>query len=257
MNSVSSKATIGGNVKIGEFTVVRDDVVIGNNVEILSSVLIDDGARISDNVKICHGSAVSVLPQDLKFKGEKTFFEIGEGTTIREFVTLNRGTKFSYKSSVGKNCFLMAYVHVAHDCRVGDNVVLANAVNMGGHVEIEDWVIVGGMVAVHQFVKIGQHSMIGGGFKVVKDVPPYIIAGNMPLRFEGVNKIGLQRRGFTSEQIVKINEVYNIIYKSKYNVTDALKKVKDDIQQDEYVKTILDFIENSKRGIIRGQFSGQ
>jgi UDP-N-acetylglucosamine acyltransferase len=150
----------------------------------------------------------------------------------------------------------MAYVHVAHDCRVGDNVVLANAVNMGGHVEIEDWVIVGGMVAVHQFVKIGQHSMIGGGFKVVKDVPPYIIAGNMPLRFEGVNKIGLQRRGFTSEQIVKINEVYNIIYKSKYNVTDAVKKVKDDIQQDEFVKTILDFIDNSKRGIIRGQFIG-
>jgi UDP-N-acetylglucosamine acyltransferase len=252
MNSISPKASIGSNVKIGEFTIVKDDVIIGNNVEILSGALIDDGARISDNVKICHGTVVAVPPQDLKFGGEKTTFEIGEGTIIREYCSLNRGTKHSTKSIVGKNCFVMCYCHVAHDCIVGDNVIMANAVNMGGHVEIGDYAIIGGMVPIHQFVKIGKHVLIGGGFKVVKDVPPYIIAGNLPLRFEGVNIIGLRRRGFTNEQIKKIGSVYDVIYKSIYNISDAVKKVNDDFEQDESVKTILDFIEASTRGLIRG-----
>jgi UDP-N-acetylglucosamine acyltransferase len=252
MNSISPKASIGNNVKIGEFTIVKDDVIIGNNVEILSGALIDDGARISDNVKICHGTVVAVPPQDLKFGGEKTTFEIGEGTIIREYCSLNRGTKHSTKSIVGKNCFVMCYCHVAHDCIVGDNVIMANAVNMGGHVEIGDYAIIGGMVPIHQFVKIGKHVLIGGGFKVVKDVPPYIIAGNLPLRFEGVNIIGLRRRGFTNQQIKKIGSVYDVIYKSIYNISDAVKKVKDDFEKDESVKTILDFIEASTRGLIRG-----
>jgi UDP-N-acetylglucosamine acyltransferase len=252
MNFISPKASIGSNVKVGEFTIIQDDVIIGNNVEILSNVRIEDGARISDNVKICHGTVVSVPPQDLKFGGEKTTFEIGEGTVIREYCTLNRGTKYHNKSVIGKNCFLMCYSHVAHDCIVGDNVILANAVNMGGHVEIGDWAIVGGMVPIHQFVKIGKHVIIGGGFRVVKDVPPFIIAGNLPLRFEGINIIGLRRRGFTNEQIRRVGEVYDIIYKSKYNVSEAVKKIKDDFEKDEIVNTILDFIEASTRGIIRG-----
>jgi UDP-N-acetylglucosamine acyltransferase len=252
MNSVSKKAIIGENVKIGEYTIIKDDVVIGDNVEISSNVLVDDGARISDNVKIGHGTVVSVPPQDLKYGGEKTYFEIGKDTVIREYVTLNRGTKHSGKSVVGKNCFLMSYVHVAHDCRVGDNVVIANAANMGGHVEIGDWAVVGGLVPIHQFVKIGAHSIIGGGFRTVKDIPPYILAGNVPLKFEGINFIGLKRRGFSSEQITKIRDVYRIIYQSKYNVSDAIKIIETEFEQDEIVNTIVNFIKSSTRGIVKG-----
>jgi len=252
MNSVSKKASIGNNVTIGDFTVIKDDVVIGNNVKISSNVLIDNGARISDNVKIHHGAVVSCDPQDLKFEGEETTFELGEGSVVREYVTLNRGTKESNKSVVGKNCFLMSYAHVAHDCRVGDNVILSNTVNMGGHVEIGDWAIVGGIVPIHQFVKIGCHSMIGGGFRTVKDVPPFIMAGNLPLRFEGLNLIGLRRRGFSNERIRNIGKVYDVVYRSGLTISDAVKKIKDKFEMDEDVKTIVDFIEASSRGLIRG-----
>ena len=252
LNSISKKAQIGNNVKIGDFTVINDDVVIGNNVEIASNVFIDNGARISDNVKIHHGAVVSSVPQDLKFEEEETTLELGEGSIIREYVTLNRGTKESMKTVIGKNCFIMSYGHVAHDCRLGDNVIIANAVNMGGHVEIGDWAIVGGIVAVHQFVKIGIHSLIGGGFRTVRDVPPYIIAGDLPLRFGGLNLVGLRRRGFSNEKIRKIGEVYNVIFKSRLNVSDAVKKVKDDFEMTEEVKTIVDFIESCKRGLLKG-----
>jgi len=252
INSVSKKASIGNNVTIGDFTVIKDDVVIGNNVKISSNVLIDDGARISDNVKIHHGAVVSCNPQDLKFEGEETTFEIGEGSVIREYVTLNRGTKESNKSVVGKNCFLMSYAHVAHDCRIGDNVIISNATNMGGHVEIDDWAIVGGIVPIHQFVKIGTHAMIGGGFRTVKDVPPYVIAGDLPLRFGGINLVGLRRRGFSAEKIKNISKVYNVIFKSGLNVSDAVKKVQDEFEMTEEVKTIVDFIGRCKRGLIRG-----
>jgi len=252
LNSISKKAQIGNNVKIGDFTVINDDVVIGNNVEIASNVFIDNGARISDNVKIHHGAVVSSVPQDLKFEEEETTLELGEGTVIREYVTLNRGTKESKKTVIGKNCLILSYGHVAHDCRLGDNVIIANATNMGGHVEIGDWAIVGGIVAVHQFVKIGVHSMIGGGFRTVRDVPPYIIAGDLPLRFGGLNLVGLRRRGFSAEKIRKIGEVYDVIFKSGLNVTDAVKKVKDDFEMTEEVKTIVDFIDSCKRGLLKG-----
>jgi UDP-N-acetylglucosamine acyltransferase len=252
LNSISEKAQISNNVNIGDFTVINDDVEIGNNVEIASNVFIDNGARISDNVKIHHGAVVSSIPQDLKFEGEETTLELGEGTVIREYVTLNRGTKESNKTVIGKNCFIMSYGHVAHDCRLGDNVIISNAVNMGGHVEIDDWAIVGGIVAIHQFVKIGKHSLIGGGFRAVKDIPPYIVAGNFPLRFEGLNLIGLRRRGFSNEKIRNIGKVYEVVYKSGLNVSDAVKKINDDFEMDDDVKTIVDFIEASNRGLIPG-----
>ncbi len=252
LNSISKKAQIGDNVQIGDFTVINDDVVIGNNVEIAANVFIDNGARISDNVKIHHGAVVSSVPQDLKFEGEETTLELGEGTVIREYVTMNRGTKESNKTVVGKNCFIMSYGHVAHDCRLGDNIIISNAVNMGGHVEIDDWAIVGGIVAVHQFVKIGKHSLIGGGFRTVRDVPPYIIAGDLPLRFGGLNLVGLRRRGFSNEKIRKIGDVYDVIFKSGLNVSDAVKKVKDDFEMTEEVKTIVDFIDSCKRGLLKG-----
>ncbi len=249
---ISKKAKIGSNFSISNFSIIEDDVVIGDNVEIGSNVLIANGARISDNVKIHHGAVLATVPQDLKFGGEKTTLEVGEGTVIREYCTLNRGTNHSKKSVVGKNCFLMAYVHVAHDCYVGDNVILANSVNMGGHVEIGDYAIIGGIVPIHQFTKIGAHVMIGGGFRTVKDVPPYALAGGFPLKFEGINSVGLRRRGFTSDQIKNIKDAYEIIYRSGLNVSDAVLKIKENSEIPAEVKLIIDFIEKSKRGLVRG-----
>ncbi|MBK9332072.1 MAG: acyl-ACP--UDP-N-acetylglucosamine O-acyltransferase [Ignavibacteria bacterium] len=249
---VSKKASIGNNFSIKDFSIIEDDVVIGNNVEIGSNVLIANGARISDNVKIHHGAVISTNPQDLKFEGEITTMEIGEGTVIREYATLNRGTNYSNKTTVGSNCFIMAYAHVAHDCIVGDRVIIANSVQMGGHVEIGDWTIIGGLVPIHQFTKIGAHVMIGGGFRTVKDLPPYILAGGFPLKFEGINLVGLRRRGFTNEQITNIKDAYDLIYRSEYNFGDAVRKIISNGNVQPEVQLIIDFIENSKRGIVRG-----
>ncbi|MCX6158891.1 MAG: acyl-ACP--UDP-N-acetylglucosamine O-acyltransferase [Ignavibacteriota bacterium] len=250
LNSISPKAKIGTNVTVGDFTVIKDDVEIGNNVEIGSNVIVDNGARISDNVKLHHGAVISTIPQDLKFAGEVSTLEIGENTIVREYATLNRGTVASGKTVVGKNCLLMAYAHVAHDCRVGNNVIIANSGNLGGHVEIDDWAIVGGIVAVHQFVKIGTHTILAGFTKAVKDIPPYIMAGDNPMRFEGLNVIGLKRRGFTPEQIDGIKEFYKILYRSGLNISDAVKKIKESLPETAETNTILGFISGSTRGIL-------
>ena len=251
MNTISKKALIGDNVSVGEYTVIRDDVEIGNNVSIGTSVFIDNGARISDNVIIHHGAVISSIPQDMKFKGEYSILRIGEGTIVREYATLNRGTAFSGKTIIGNNCLIMAYAHVAHDCCIGDNVILANVANLGGHVIIDDWAIIGGITGIHQFCKIGKHSILANHSKVVKDVPPFITAGNSPLKFEGLNIIGLKRRGFTSEQIRLIGDVYDIIYKSGLNFGDAVKQVEEKIEHTEIVNDIVNFIKSSERGIIR------
>lgn len=251
-SEISKKAKIGKNVTIKSYSIIEDDVEIGDNVEIGSSVLIADGARISDNVKIHHGAVISTIPQDLKFGGEVTTLEIGEGTVIREYATLNRGTTHSKKTVVGKNCFLMAYSHVAHDCVIGNNVIIANSVHMGGHVHIDDWTIIGGGVVIHQFTKIGERAMIGGGFRVVKDIPPYLLAGGYPLKYEGINVIGLRRKGFTDEQINSIKKAYDLIYNSEFNFGDAVKKIKETFEMTPEIKTITDFIETSERGIVRG-----
>ncbi|MDD5361276.1 MAG: acyl-ACP--UDP-N-acetylglucosamine O-acyltransferase [Ignavibacteria bacterium] len=250
LNSVSNKAKIGNNVIIGDFTVIKDDVEIGNNVEIGSNVIIDNGARISDNVKLHHGAVVSTIPQDLKFHGEYSILEIGKNTVVREYATLNRGTEASGKTVVGENCLLMAYSHVAHDCRVGNNVIIANSGNLGGHVEIDDYGFVGGLVAVHQFVKIGSYSFLAGFTKAVKDVPPFILAGDNPMRYQGLNVIGLRRKNFTSSQLETIKEAYIILYKSGLNISDAAKKIKDTMEKTSEIKTILDFIARSTRGIL-------
>lgn len=250
LNSISPNAKIGANVIIGDFTVIKDDVEIGNNVEIGSNVIIDNGARISDNVKLHHGAVISTIPQDLKFNGEVTTLEIGENTVVREYATLNRGTAASGKTVVGKDCLLMAYSHVAHDCRVGNNAIIANCGTLGGHVEIDDWAIVGGLVAVHQFVKVGTHSILAGFTKAVKDIPPYIMAGDNPMKYEGLNVIGLKRRGFTHLQIDGIKEFYKMLYRSGLNVSDAVDKIKYSLPITEETKTILDFISGSTRGIL-------
>ncbi|MDQ3019917.1 MAG: acyl-ACP--UDP-N-acetylglucosamine O-acyltransferase [Bacteroidota bacterium] len=253
VNSViSKKARIGKNVNIKNFVVIEDDVEIGDNVDIGSNALIADGARIFSNVKIHHGAIIATIPQDLKFGGEQTTLEIGESTVIREYATLNRGTSHSKKTVIGENCFIMAYAHVAHDCRIGNNVIIANAVQMGGHVEIGDFAIIGGSAVIHQFTKIGNHVMVGGGFRVVKDLPPYILAGGYPLKYEGVNVIGLRRKGFTNEQINNVRNAYDGIYHSTLNVGDAVKKIKETFELTDEIKNIINFIEASERGIVKG-----
>src|SRR5690606_4179241 len=251
-SKVSNKARIGNNVSIGEFTIINDDVEVGDNCVIGSSVVLENGARIANNVKIGHGTIIGGAPQDLKFEGELTTAEVGEGTTIREYTTINRGTKHSGTTKVGKNCFIMSYVHVAHDCVINDNVIIANAVNMAGHVEIDDQVFVGGLVALHQFIKLGKHIMIGAACKAVKDVPPYILAGNEPLKYEGVNIVGWRRKGFTNEQIGTIRDAYDTIYRSGYNVSDAVKKIESEMEKTPEINEILTFIKNSTRGLLRG-----
>jgi len=246
---VDSGAEIAEDVEIGPFAIIEADVVIGSGCRIASNVLLASGARLASNVRVHHGAVVGTIPQDLKFEGEKTTAEVGDNTIIREYATFNRGTKATGKSSVGANCLLMAYSHIAHDCHIGNNVILANSVNLAGHVTIDDYVIIAGIVGIHQFVRIGEHSMIGGMFRVSKDVPPYILAGGQPLKYEGLNIVGLKRRGFTLEQVKNLKETYRLIYQSNLLRSDALKKIKAESSSPEALK-VLEFFENSERGVI-------
>ncbi len=248
---VDKNAELGKNVKIGPFAVVEANVTIGDNCEIGSASLIASGTTIGSGCKVFHGAVLGTIPQDLKFEGEDSFLEIGNDTTIREFATLNRGTKDRWKTRVGNNCLLMAYSHIAHDCHLGNNVVIANSVNMAGHVTIEDHVGIGGMSPVHQFVRIGRHSFIGGGLRIHKDVPPYILAMGEPLRYGGLNRVGLKRRGFSDETLALMKEAYRIIYQLNLTVKDAIQKVEDDVEQIEEVCDILSFFRESERGVIR------
>jgi UDP-N-acetylglucosamine acyltransferase len=248
---ISSKSEIGNNVKIGPYSVIEDDVVIGDGCEISSSVLIASGTRIGKNCKVYHSAVLGTIPQDLKFGGEKTTLEIGENTTIREFATLNRGTKDRWKTVIGNNCLLMAYSHTAHDCHLGNNVIIANSVNMAGHVSMDEYVGVGGICPVHQFVRIGKHAFIGGGSKVSKDVPPFVLAMGEPFRYAGLNRVGLMRRGFSEETLNSIKNTYRIIFQSKHTVKDALMIVEDEIEPITEVQDILKFFRDSERGIIR------
>ncbi len=248
---VSSKAEIGKNIKVGPFSIIEDDVIIGDNCVVGPHVTIYDKARIGNNVKIYQGASVANHPQDLKFSNEDTLFEIGDNTIIREFATLHRGTVELGTSKIGKNCLLMAYTHVAHDCIIGDNCILANVVQLGGHVEIGDWVIIGGGSLVHQFGKVGEHAMIGGGYRAIADVPPYVMAAGEPLAYNGLNTIGLKRRGFSNEDIMRIKNIYTLLFSKKYNLSQAKALVKEEFSEDKYAIKILDFLEKSNRGIIK------
>jgi UDP-N-acetylglucosamine acyltransferase len=247
---VAREAQLGDNVRIGPMAIIEADVVIGEGTTIGPHALICNGARIGKNCNIHNGTVVATLPQDLKFGGEATLFEIGDNTTVREFCTLNRGTSAHGKSTLGSNCLLMAYAHVAHDCVVGDNVIMANGVQLGGHVVIEDWAIIGGMTPVHQFCHVGQHCMIGGGFRVVQDVPPYILASEEPLRFAGLNSIGLRRRGFSSDTLLQLKRVYRTLYRSALNVSQAVERIKAEFEVTPEIANVLRFIETSDRGIL-------
>ena len=248
---VNPKAELGEGVVVSPFSIIEKNVTIGDGTWIGPHVLVASGARIGKACKIHQGAVVCSIPQDLKFEGEETTLEIGDETVVREYCTLNRGTKDHWKTEIGKRCLLMAYAHVAHDCILGDNVIIANAVNMAGHVTIENFAGIGGMTPVHQFCRVGQHSFIGGGYRIVKDIPPYILAGAEPLKFGGVNSIGLRRRGFSDETILGIQRVYKIIYRKKLNVTQALTRIKDEFEIVDEIKTIVDFFETSERGVLR------
>ncbi len=247
---VSPKAQISENVTIGPFTIIENDVTIGAGTHIASNVLIANGTRIGKDCRVHHGAVIGTIPQDLKFHGEITTLEIGDHTVIREFVTMNRGTRESMKTLVGNHCFIMAYAHIAHDCVIGNHVILANAVNMGGHCILEDHVVIGGIVAIHQFTHIGCHAMVGGGFRVTKDIPPYVLAGAEPLSFKGLNIVGLRRRNFSPQTIETLDKAYNLIYHSQLNVSQALERIKQDLPMTDEIKHIIEFIQSSKRGII-------
>ncbi|MFN8166328.1 MAG: acyl-ACP--UDP-N-acetylglucosamine O-acyltransferase [Bacteroidia bacterium] len=250
--SIHPGAQIGKNVSIDPFTVIHDDVVIGDGTWIGSNVTIFPGARIGKDCKIFPGAVISAVPQDLKFAGENTTAEIGDRTVIREFVTINRGTKALGKTVVGSDNLLMAYVHVAHDSIVGNHCILANGVTLAGHIEIEDFAIIGGLSAIHQFVRIGSHVMISGGSLVRKDVPPFVKAAHEPLSYVGINSVGLRRRGFSNETIAEIQNIYRIIFVKGLSNTHALEAVEKEVAASAEKDLILSFIRQSTRGIMKG-----
>jgi UDP-N-acetylglucosamine acyltransferase len=250
--NIHPDAKIGKNVTIEAFATIQADVVIGDNCWIGPNAVIWNGARLGNGVRVYPGASISSIPQDLKFAGEKTETFIGDNTVIREYVTVSCGTSDKYKTVIGKNCLLMAYVHVAHDCIIGDNCILVNAVQLAGHVEVDDWAIIGGASALHQFVKIGAHVMISGGSLVRKDVPPYVKAAREPLAYAGVNTVGLRRRGFTSEKISEIQEIYRYIFMKGMNNSKALEELERKMPETEERDAIINFIRNSERGIMKG-----
>lgn len=250
-------AKIGSNVQIDPFAVIHEGVEIGDGCRIGSNSVIFPGARIGKNVQVYPGAVISAVPQDLKFAGEETFTYIGDNTIIREFVTINRGTAAEGKTVVGSDNLLMAYVHVAHDCIVGDHCILANGVTLAGHVLIDDFAIIGGLSAVHQFVHIGSHVMISGGSLVRKDVPHFVKAAHDPLSYVGINAVGLRRRGFSNESISRIQEIYRTLFVKGLSITHALTAIEQEFAPSEERDLILAFARKSTRGLMKGYHSDE
>lgn len=248
---IHQNAKLAENVKIDPFTVIHQNVSIGEGTWIGSNVTIMEGVHIGKNCRIFPGAVLGAVPQDLKFQGEETTVEIGDNTTIREFVTIHRGTRDRWKTVVGDNCLIMAYSHIAHDCSVGNNCIMSNNSQMAGHVIMADYAWVAGFSAIHQFVKIGQHAFIAGGSLVRKDVPPYIKAVRNPLSYGGVNSVGLKRRGFSLEKINQILDMYRIIYNKGLNTSKALEFIEEEMAASDERDEIIGFIRESERGIIK------
>lgn len=245
-------AKIAKNVVVEPFTTIHNNVIIGEGTWIGSNVTIMEGARIGKNCSIFPGSVISAPPQDLKYQGEDTIAEIGDNTTIRECVTINKGTSDRMKTKIGKNCLIMAYCHIAHDCIVGDNCIFSNNSTLAGHITVGDHVILAGMTAVHQFCSIGNHAFVTGGSLVRKDVPPYVKAAREPLSYVGINSVGLRRRGFTTEKIREIQNIFRILYQKNYNNTQAVEIIEAEMEATTERDEILQFIKNSHRGIMKG-----
>lgn len=248
---IHPNAKIGNGVIVDPFAVIHDNVSIGDNTRVMSHAVIDEHTHIGKHCLISPGAVVGAIPQDLKFVGEETTVEIGDYTTIRECVTINRGTKDRWKTVVGSHCLLMAYSHVAHDCIIGNHVILGNAVQLAGHVTIDDYAILSGMAGAHQFAHIGEHTYIAGHTVVRKDVPPFIKAAREPLSYMGINIVGLQRRGFSKETIAEISEIYHVLYVQKHTTSEAVQNIKDHFSASPIKDQILEFISTSKSGIIK------
>ncbi len=249
---VHKDAKLGANVTVSQFSTIEQHVEIGEGTWIGPNVCIMEGTRIGKNCRVFPGAVIGAIPQDLKFKGENSTVEIGDNTTIRECVTINRGTVDRMKTAVGSNCLLMAYVHLAHDCILGNNIIIANSVNLAGHVTIEDWAILEGIVAVQQFVRIGAHSFITGSSLVRKNVPPFIKVAREPLQYIGINAVGLRRRGFSDEQVHQIEDLYRILFVKGHNITNAMSIIEQEIPAGDEKEMILSFIRESKDGIVKG-----
>jgi UDP-N-acetylglucosamine acyltransferase len=252
LSYIDPQAKLAKNVVVEPFVTIEKNVEIGSGTWIGSNVTIMEGARIGENCEIFPGAVISAIPQDLKFEGEESLAIIGDNTIIRECATINRATKATGKTIVGKNCLIMAYAHIAHDCIIGNNAIVVNNVAMGGHVEIGEHAIIGGLTAVHQFIKIGKHCMVSGGSLVRKDIPPYVKAGREPLSFIGINSIGLRRKKFSESEITEIQDIYRILYQKGNNNTQAINKIEIDFKISEIRDEIISFVRGSGRGIMRG-----
>ncbi len=249
---ISPEAEIGSNVKIGPYTVIADNVKIHQNCEIGSHVVIDSYVTIEKNCKIFQFASIGAEPQAIKFKGEKTFVSIGAKTTIREFVTINRGTAFGTGiTKVGEENFLMAYSHIAHDCETGKRVILANSATLAGHITLGDYVTVGGLVAIHQFVNIGSYAYIGGKSAVVKDIPPYVIAAGDRAKLHGLNSVGLKRNNFTQDALATLKKLYRLFFRIGITTNEAIERSFAEIDQIPEVVSFVNFIKKSERGITR------
>jgi UDP-N-acetylglucosamine acyltransferase len=246
---VDPKAELAPDVEVGPWVLIGPKCTIGAGTVLAPRVTLESHVKIGKNVHVGVGSVLGGLPQDLKFKGEETWVEIGDGTALREYVTINRGTSESMKTTVGKNSFLMSYVHLAHDCHIGDNVIISNGTQLAGHVIVEDYAGISGVCGVHQFTRIGRHSYIGGHSKITQDVPPYVKAVGNPIKLFGLNSVGLQRRGFKPEAIAELKKAYRLCFRSEdLNLSQAIKKCRAELTMTPEVELFLTFIETSKRG---------
>jgi UDP-N-acetylglucosamine acyltransferase len=249
---IDSKADIDSNVEVGPYSIIGANVQIGSGTVIGPHVVVQPHVEIGPNCHIFQYASIGAIPQALKFQGEKTYVKIGQGTVIREFVTVNRGTGFGGEiTEVGEENFLMAYVHIAHDCKTGRNVILANNATLAGHIVIEDFVTVGGLVAIHQFVRIGNYAYVGGKSAVVKDIPPYVIAAGDRAKLHGLNSVGLKRHGFSQETLSLLKAAYRIIFRIGLTLNEAIERVKAEVEQVPEVNDLIRFIQSSKRGITR------
>lgn len=249
---VHPEAKISENVTIDPFTSIHKNVEIGEGTWIGSNVTIMEGARIGKNCKIFPGAVISAEPQDLKYAGEETVTIIGDNCTIRECVTIHKGTNDKWMTKLGNNCLIMAYSHIAHDCIIGDHCIFSNNTTLAGHIQLGNHVILAGLVAVQQFVKIGSYAFVTGGSLVRKDVPPFVKAAREPLSFVGINGVGLKRKGFTPEQINTISDIYRILYVKGHMISKALEIIEEEIPECAEKTEILEFVKGSKSGIMKG-----
>ena len=251
-SDIHPEAKLGKNVTVSNFSTICENVEIGDNTWIGPNVTLFPGARIGKNCRIFPGAVISAIPQDLKFEGEETIAQIGDNTTIRECVTINRGTKASGETRIGNSCLIMAYAHVAHDCVIGDYAILANNATLAGHVEIGDWAIISAASAIHQFCKIGAHVILAGGSLVDKDIPPFVKAARYPISYAGVNSLGLHRRGFSQETVNTIQDIYRYVFQKGYKISHALEQIEGNIPSSSERDMIINFIQKSERGIMKG-----